>query len=235
MVNPKLSVIIITLNESYWIKKILESLKNQTFQDFEIIVSDYNSTDNTRDIAKSYGCKIVEGGNYTVGRNSGAKASKADYLLFLDADCILPDDFIEINFKAFKNSEKGSGTTEVKPISDKYFDKIFFKLYEYWSRIMQYFSPHCCGASIFTKKSVFEKVRGFDENICFAENHEYTKKTKGYGFIILPIPIFTSVRRMDKDGRLRFIIKYIYSGLYRLLYKEINHKLFEYDNKRTVN
>jgi len=232
MEKPQLSIVIITLNEQYWIERVLKSLCKQTFQDFEIIVADYNSTDKTREIAKSYGCKITDGGIWSVGRNKGYKLALADYLFFLDADCELPNDFLEINFKVFKESGKGTGTTEVKPISDKYFDKFFFKMYDYWSRIMSKISPHCCGASIFSTRECFDKVGGFDDNVCFGENHDFVRRGGKENFIILPRYMYTSVRRLDKDGRFKFVCKYIYSGLYRLFYKEINEELFEYDNQR---
>ena len=79
---------------------------------------------------------------------------------------------------------------------------------------------------------MFNKVGGFDENIVFAEDHALALKTLQDGFIILPRHMYTSVRRMDKDGRFKFVCKYIYSGLYRIFYKEITRELFEYDNKR---
>ena len=191
-----------------------------------------NSTDNTRRIAKRYGCEVIQGGDYCVGRNNGGYSAKAPYLLFLDADCELPEDFIEVNLKAFIKSKKGCGTTTVKPLSKRYFDKTFFWIYDRYSRMIQYISPHCCGGSIWVKRSTFNKIGGFDENIKFAENHDLTRRGKPYGFIILPRHMYTSVRRLDKDGRFKFVFKYIYAGLYRIFYKEINQELFEYDNKR---
>ena len=226
---PELSCIIITLNEEVFLPKILKSLRDQTFKDFEIIVSDANSKDKTREIAIANGCKLTDGGIWSVGRNNGAKIAVGKYLLFLDADCELPKNFLEINLREFKRSGVGTGTTGVNPISDRFFDLVFFKLYDYFSKVMQYFSPHCCGASIFATKEVFDKIGGFDEGICFAENHEFTKRAKRYGFKILPIPIYTSVRRLDKIGRMKFVAQYIYTGLYRIFYKEIRDDVIKYE------
>ena len=72
---------------------------------------------------------------------------------------------------------------------------------------MQNISPHCCTA-IFCKKSVFKKIKGFNETIVFAENHDCSRRAAPYGFIILPKEAYTSVRRLDKDGRLKFVFKY---------------------------
>ena len=90
----KLSIVIITKQEQDYLPKLLDSLKQQTFNDFEIIVSDAQSKDNTRKIAKEHNCKIVEGGLPSKGRNNGVKKAKGKYLLFLDADVVLPKDFL---------------------------------------------------------------------------------------------------------------------------------------------
>lgn len=228
MNKPELSIIIITLNEQVLLPRLLESIKQQDYKNYEIIVADYNSKDRTREIAKGYKCKITDGGGYSTGRNNGARIAKGEYLLFLDADSYLPNDYLRVNLMKLKFSKKSFGTTNVKPISNKYFDRFFFEFYNLFQIITSFFSPHCVGASIFVRKNVFDKVGGFDESIIFAENHQFSKKCKPFGFIILPIPIYTSVRRLDKEGRFKFFIKYIYSGLYRILYKEIDKELFEY-------
>lgn len=227
--KPELSCIIITLDEEKYLPGLLNSLKKQTFKDFEIIVADYNSKDRTREIAESFRCKITQGGSYSAGRNNGAKIAKAPYLLFLDADCILPSDFLEKNFNRFRNSGKGSGTVPLIPLSDRKIDKILYKSYDYWSRLMFRISPHCAGCGIFVRKDIFYKVGGFDENIIFAENHDFVKRAKGHGFVILPIPMFTSIRRLEREGRLKSSLKYVYAGLYRLFYKEIDKPLFNYN------
>ena len=51
---PKFSIIIPTRNVEKYIKKFLDSVLNQTFKDFEIIVVDDGSTDNTKNIIKKY-------------------------------------------------------------------------------------------------------------------------------------------------------------------------------------
>lgn len=229
MNKPALSIVIISFNEEKHLPVLLESLRKQTFQDFEIILSDNHSKDKTRQIAKSYECIITDGGNWTIGRNNGAKLAKADYILFLDSDSYLPPKFLETNFPLFKKSKKGSATIHLKPLSKKPFDFLFFKLYDIWSTIMSKVSPHCAGCGFFVRTRIFRKLGGLNERLIFAEHHDFTRRAKKYGFIILPHPMYTSVRRLDKDGRLNFIGKYIYAGLYRLFYKEIDSSIFKYE------
>lgn len=58
--NYKISVVIRTYNEEKHIGEVLESLKNQTYSNFEVIILDSQSTDNTTKIAQSYGVSIKQ-------------------------------------------------------------------------------------------------------------------------------------------------------------------------------
>ena len=96
-----LSIIIPTLNEEEYLPRLLDSIKKQRFTDYEIIISDAGSSDKTLPIAQMHGCRIAEGGLPAKGRNNGAKIAKGDILFFLDADTILPDDFLHESMLEF--------------------------------------------------------------------------------------------------------------------------------------
>ena len=66
----KLSIIIPTYNEEEYLPNLLKSIESQKFKDYEVIVADANSCDNTVKIAKNYGCTVVQGGMPGVGRNT---------------------------------------------------------------------------------------------------------------------------------------------------------------------
>ena len=88
--NPKLSIIVVTLNEESVIKDTITSLKSLTIP-HEIIVSDGKSTDKTAEIAKQYADKVVVYSGIprqtiAMGRNDGAAAATGEFLVFLDAD-----------------------------------------------------------------------------------------------------------------------------------------------------
>jgi len=227
-----LSIIIITKNEERCLPKLLKSLEDQTFKDFEIIVSDAKSTDKTREIAEKHGYKIIDGGKPAKGRNNGARAAKNDLLLFLDADVILPKDFLEKNIKEFKERRLDCATAVYKPQGNKLADRFMYFFYNLWARSMQYFFPHAAGLCIFCRKEVFDKTGGFNERLFIAEDHAFVNKANelDYKFRLLKsVPIWASVRRAEKDGRFKFAMKYIYAGIYRIFVKEIEKEIFEYD------
>ncbi len=125
-----LSIIIPTYNEEEHLPVLLESIKQQDFRDYEIIVADANSKDNTVNIAEEYGCIVVEGGMPAVGRNNGAKVAKGEYLLFLDSDLKLTEDYLAKVIYEFKMERLGIAITQMKPLSKKKKQKI--KSYMIW-------------------------------------------------------------------------------------------------------
>lgn len=221
-----ISIIIPTLNEEKLLPKLLKSIKNQKFKDYEVIVSDAASTDKTTDIAKKYGCRLTKGGRPAIARNNGAKIAKGDIFLFLDSDVILPKDFLEKSIKEFKERKLGSATVSIIPLTNRTIDKIMYWSYNLWQKVIQYTDPHAAGVCIFTTKDVFNKVKGFDSTITFCEDHAYVKKTKKFGkFRVLNDAIvYNSIRRLYSEGRVKLTLKMLFTFFYRTFIGEIRHK-----------
>ncbi len=85
---PKFSIVIPVYNVEKFIKRTLDSIKSQTFKDYEVIVVNDGSTDKSMDICKKYDVKIINSKHVEVSeaRNIGAKQAKGEYLVFLDSD-----------------------------------------------------------------------------------------------------------------------------------------------------
>src|SRR4051812_14236148 len=99
--NPFFSVIIPAYNAANTIRKTLESLQKQTFKDFEILVVDDGSTDNTKEIVEQHSTvKYIYQNNAGPGkaRNNGSKHASGEYLIFLDADDIIFDWGLSVYF-----------------------------------------------------------------------------------------------------------------------------------------
>ncbi|WP_414829205.1 glycosyltransferase family 2 protein [Alteromonas sp. H39] len=109
-----ISVIFSTYNSPDWLEKTLWSLHYQTFQDFEIVVADDGSTQETSlrihafEAASGRVVKHVwqpdEGFQKTKILNKALVASEGEYLVFTDGDCVLREDFLAVHDR---NKEKG--------------------------------------------------------------------------------------------------------------------------------
>lgn len=97
MKEELVSINIPTYNNIKTLKRTLESLRNQTYKNFEIIIVDSNSTDGTLDLIKEFrGIKIYQYEGTLLGaRNLAAEKSKGKYIFFIDSDHILEKDTIK--------------------------------------------------------------------------------------------------------------------------------------------
>lgn len=97
---PRVSVLIPTYNRAKYIRDAIDSVLRQTFTDFEVIVVDDGSTDNTREIVTGYTDPRVkyiyqENSGVSTARNNGIKISNAEYIAFLDSDDMYLEDMLE--------------------------------------------------------------------------------------------------------------------------------------------
>ncbi|HLD97795.1 MAG TPA: glycosyltransferase [Candidatus Nanoarchaeia archaeon] len=232
-----LSIIIITKNEEKCLPRLLESIKRQNFRDYEIIVSDAQSTDRTREIALAYGCKIVEGGLPSVGRNNGARVAKGEILLFLDSDVVLPNDFLRKSLKEMKKRDLGCAAPIFSLMSSRLFDKFIFSFYNNWIKLAEDIYPQAGGSCIFLKKEIFYSVEGFDISILFAEDADFIRrvsKITKFG-ILREIKCFLDPRIMYKESRIKLIYKNMLGAGYRTFFGEIRKPFFNYTLNGGVN
>lgn len=96
------SVIVPVYNTEHYLNRCLQSLRQQTLQDIEIICVDDGSTDNSLEVLKRHSAEepricILSGENASAGaaRNKGMKRAKGEYLMFLDSDDFFEPDLLE--------------------------------------------------------------------------------------------------------------------------------------------
>ena len=215
-----LSIIIPTKNEEKYLPKLLDSIKAQNFRDFEIIVADANSKDKTREIARNYGCKVIQGGMPAKGRNQGARYSKGELLVFIDADIILPHNFLKKALKEFNEKKLDVAGTLQSPIptNQKFKDlryKIMYELTNKWMLLMQNIKPYM-QACMFSRREIHEKIGGFNEALIYAEDSEYSKRARKIGKfgILRSEKVLISPRKLDKEG-FTFTLKFLYLNVLR--------------------
>ena len=90
---PKISVIVPVYNTEKYLRRCMESILNQTFNDFEIILIDDGSTDNSHAVCNQYAKKdsrvrVIPTNHIGVGavRNLGLLDAKGNYIMFCDSD-----------------------------------------------------------------------------------------------------------------------------------------------------
>lgn len=198
-----LSIIIPTYNEEKYLPTLLKSIKKQDFKDYEVIVADANSEDDTVKIAKKYGCTVITGGIPAIGRNNGAKVAKGKYLLFLDSDLKLTEDYLSKVIYEFKMERLGIAITQMKPLSKKTEDKILHDLANLFMISVEKIKPHGAGCyGIIAKRALHEQCGGFNEELTFGEDTEYIERlAKKEKFKVLRnAKIGVSTRRLEEEG-----------------------------------
>jgi glycosyltransferase involved in cell wall biosynthesis len=178
---PLVSVIVTTKNEERHIADCLESIKQQTYDNIEIIVVDYASKDKTKQIARRFTDKVysIEGAvdlskikNYRGAQlNYGAKKSKGDIIFFPDADMTFDSELVS---EAVQLMKKYDAVYVPETICGKGF---FGKVRDFER---SFYNGTCIDAVRFVKRKIFMQVGGFDEkNIMFGpDDWDFTKMVK---------------------------------------------------------
>ena len=230
--QTSLSIIIPTKNEEAYLPRLLQSIKIQTFQKIEVIVADANSHDRTREIAKKYGCTIVQGGNHpSIGRNKGAAVAQSPLLLFLDADVLLPDkEFLAKTLKEFSARNLAVACcrtmiTKGKPID--HFGVAFANLYFIAT---ERFIKHGVGFCTFIRKQIHEQIGGYDEKLVVGEDFDYVIRASKVGEFrfLRSKKIIISLRRYELEGRIKLFLKYIYTTVSLLFSAKVVGKRISY-------
>lgn len=197
-----ISIVIPTLNEERYLPQLLKCITNQSYKDFELIISDAGSKDNTLNIAKEFGGKIVKGGIPGIGRNNGAKESQGEIIVFIDSDVTFENDFFEKILKEFKSKNLDMAVPYFHTNSDKLKFSIFFRNANLFKRIMQFTRfPDGTGQFLIVKKIVFEKLGGF-KDYDVAEDTELSWRAARSKFKVgtLNSRFYSSTRRLEKMG-----------------------------------
>jgi glycosyltransferase involved in cell wall biosynthesis len=228
-----LSIIIPTLNEEKYINKLLSSLKNQFYKNFEVIIVDGNSTDSTAQVVDKFKHRFkrldfitAKEANPSAQRNIGAKVAVGEVLLFLDADIILQDQhFLTEVVKLLKAYPgKGAFTVRVKtdPRESSWKDKFYLSLANIHRKI-------CCLSRCYplvrgcfvVKKNCFEKVRGFRTDLRYVSHLDLCRRLKKVTKIMnTPLVAYESSRRYHLDGYLKVMFVWKLNWLWYLLFRK---------------
>lgn len=202
---PTLSIIIPTLNESQYIGKCLTTIDENVSEsnDIEIIIIDAGSSDSTLSLLTD-GIRVRKepsfAGNKSRSLNEGSKMALGRYLLFLDADTLVPKDFDLLIKQQLESKEMVGGAFEFE------FDKKLplLKFIEIINKIRyRYRQSYYGDQGIFVRKEVFDQIGGFpDLRLMEAAHLCQTLRQKGK-LGLIRTPIITSSRRFEQGGILK--------------------------------
>lgn len=232
-----LSIIIPTLNEEHFLPNVLDELKDQTEHNFEVIVVDGNSEDNTKLVAEAYSKYFpiyvysVDVRNVSYQRNFGASKSSTDHYCFLDADSRIEKTFVANVKQGFSQGELIMPYL-TSPINS-FFYKLAFSLINFYIRFsLQIKKPISAGGAMMISKNLFTKLNGFNDKIFVSEDHDLIKRAFHSGvlpIILNNIKVAFSLRRIEKEGFGKFMIKLIYSYFYYLIKGQIMKPIYNYE------
>lgn len=227
----RISVIIPTLNEEEDLPVLLDSLSKQSCRDFEVIVADAGSSDNTVKIAKKYKARVVPGGMPGVGRNRGAEVAEGQYLFFLDADVRLPPDFLQNAADEMDERFLDLATCEFHPDSELKLDDIMFRFANLSVKMNQDLNPRAAGFCIFITRRLFRRIGGFDESLKLAEDHDLVQRASRFRplRVLRNAYLKVSVRRLEKEGRFSLIQKYLKVEMHLLFKGNVREDIVDYE------
>ncbi len=216
--QPWVSVIVPTWNEARYLPTLLESLRQQTLHDFEVLVADSRSSDGTEEFVVATGGRYLRGPRKGPGegRNRGAKAARGDVVVFVDADCSLPPNLLEAVTRALEDPQVIGGSTGFVPEDGNLAERVLFFLANAYQRAMTIWGfPHNAGYCFFFRREAFDRLGGIREDLSLNETHDIALRSRSLGrFVMLPIAVRTSMRRFRKNGLARTIVhEYISSTL----------------------
>jgi glycosyltransferase involved in cell wall biosynthesis len=184
------SVIIPVYNSASTLEKCLDSIFKSEYKDYEVIVVDDASTDNSMEIVKRFNCEVIKLSKNlgaANARNNGAKKAKGEIIFFTDGDCVVQTETISTIVKIFeKNRDLAAiigSYTLTTPVRN--FITTFHNLRHHYTHqtsrqeAMTFWTG--CGA---IKREVFEIIGGFDIEFKAATIEDielgYRLSSKGY-------------------------------------------------------
>ena len=174
LLQDKITIVVPCKNEENYIAHLLMHLRQQDIGKTRIIIADC-STDNTRKVIQvmkgELNVEVIEGGQVSFAKNSGAKLATTPYILFIDSDVRFFSDTV-INDCVY---EMEKNNLDLIGLNVKCYDgdkraQIAFMIFNAINGIMKHWSPFAIGAFMLTRTDKFWQYGGFAEKYMTSED-----------------------------------------------------------------
>ncbi len=206
------SIVIPAYNEEKMIASCIQHAQKQVCDfEYEIIVVDNNSTDNTSRIAQDFGVRVIEEQTQGVGaaRQMGTKEAQGIYITHIDADTHVPQDYLSDVYKRFQKNPQLSCLGGQMYYYDAPVWKNFLRFFVHWglwffARVVSFGRVGPMGNNMTFKKDIYNKTTGFDRDLKYGEDMNLCRKLSVYGNIKLDMSlhVYVSVRRFRLNKQL---------------------------------
>ncbi len=201
--KPKVSVVIPTLDEENYLPLCIDSLKKQTFKEFEIVISDGGSEDGTLEIAGKKADMVLRGtGNIAMARQVGGKRSRGKIIAYTDADAILPEDWLERIVEQLEENGAVYGISEIVPSAKvdlllNFGVRLAVRLFSMFGVYMP------AGSNLAIRRDVFEEIGGFNTELVTNEDVDLVSRAARVSRVKYDpeMRVAVSNRRIAKWGR----------------------------------
>ncbi len=219
---PKISIIVPVFNCERTIHDCLESLLNLDYPDYEIIIIDDGSTDNTTKICQSHkrvNVIQIPNGGPSRARNIGVKKAKGEIVAFTDGDCIVHRQWLKELQKGFSSDKiAGVGGNQISPPNETAFGKSVQETFAILGFATSYMKPYTtltetrhnpsCNSAY--QKHIFESIGGFNESLWPGEDVDldYRLIQNGHTLIRNPEAIVKHYRPQSLSGLCSMMQRY---------------------------
>lgn len=217
------SVIVCAFNEEQLLPACLHSLLQQSFPPHEIIVINNASSDRTAAVASIPGIRVVDEPRkgLVVARDTGRRVSTGDVLVYVDADCRAPREWLQLVAQEFDGPHSPVAVTGPYRFYDwDVLGCVLVRMYDYSLAplthvLAQYvfgLGAVLYGGNFAVKRDALEAIGGFDTSIEFhGEDTNLARRISKAGRVRLRQPcwVFTSARRYKTMGRGRVFGLYV--------------------------
>ncbi len=208
MTKPLVSIIVPAFNEEEQLPATIAAIRKSiafSKTPAEVIIVDNNSEDNTLQMAKKLADAVYSEKIRVIAavRNTGAYRAKGKYLIFVDADTIVPKELVGGFVSAM---EKGAVVVgcKIMPHPVNFLEKIVFKFFNLILRSSVLHGAAFSGNAVGYNKKAFEKLKGFDEQRVASEDHDLSNRASRIGKAVFlnNVTVLTSNRRIANLGLL---------------------------------